>query len=482
MSARFRIRTSLGQELSFASHDMFAEFVRSGDLSPDDVVYDAETKEWASALTHPLVLQIQLASEEDEKADGDEADGESAPHVSGTGVHAEGLEEDPADSGPAVPPVSDLGLVLAPIQEGLSPDQEAAAFVARMDAERASQIEGGDERESSLGFRMERGTSNVLESPPEHVSEGVPEGVPETEPAPRVPRERAPDPRWESEPAPRPAARTATEPAKKKLGSGAAWKYAPFFILLSALVVGGVYFGPELFESASGGDADTDQAPVILPPPPLIPDREDAVRARARELFLTATQAALRSLDPVPEVWLRGEYLAGPSDFPIVRAVWEEYVTTIREVRSAEAGRYRAAYARALEDARVVDSLRAGRLGVATTDFGVRAPSRAAHYDRVEALATAGDPGSRRPRAGRRHDRLPARDGPGSVTRSGHRGRRTQPGGSGAPRSGARPHPRTHPRAGWARRGGQRARVGVARAARGRGKLSAVGTRAGARP
>ena len=45
MSARFRIRTSGGQELSFASHAVFAEFVRSGDLSPDDVVYDAETRE-----------------------------------------------------------------------------------------------------------------------------------------------------------------------------------------------------------------------------------------------------------------------------------------------------------------------------------------------------------------------------------------------------------------------------------------------------
>ena len=56
MSVRFRIRTSQGQEISFASHEMFAEFVRSGDLSPDDVVYDAETHEWSSALTHPLML------------------------------------------------------------------------------------------------------------------------------------------------------------------------------------------------------------------------------------------------------------------------------------------------------------------------------------------------------------------------------------------------------------------------------------------
>jgi hypothetical protein len=272
--------------------------------------------------------------------------------------------------------------VLAPIQDGLSPDQEAAAFVARMDAERASQIEDGDERESSLGFRMERGTSNVLESP-DPIAERPAEG----EATSRVPRERTPV-RQEPDPPRTPAVRTGSEPVKKKVGGGAGWKYAPFLILLAALVVGVVYFAPELFESARGS-AEVEQAPIVPPPPPRIPDREDAVRARARELFLTATQAALRSLDPVPDVWLRGEYLAGPSDFPIVRAVWEEYVTIIRQVRSEEAGRYRAAYARALEDARVADSLRAGRLGVATADFGARAPSRAAHYNRVEALATA---------------------------------------------------------------------------------------------
>jgi hypothetical protein len=121
----------------------------------------------------------------------------------------------------------------------------------------------------------------------------------------------------------------------------------------------------------------------------LIPSTEEALRARARERFLTATQAELRDLDQVPGVWLRGVYLAAPSDYPAVRAVWEEYLATIREVRARDDERYQAAYLRALEDARVADSVRTTRLATAGAAFRAAAPRRAVHYDRVEALALA---------------------------------------------------------------------------------------------
>ena len=60
--------TSQGQELSFASREMFEEFVRSGDLADTDMVYDAETKGWSPARTHPIVLEVQYAQEEEEAA------------------------------------------------------------------------------------------------------------------------------------------------------------------------------------------------------------------------------------------------------------------------------------------------------------------------------------------------------------------------------------------------------------------------------
>ena len=116
MSVRFRIRTSQGQEISFASHEMFAEFVRSGDLSPDDVVYDAETREWSSARTHPVVLQIEMESEEETESEtSDESDGD--------------VEEiaDLAPASDASTTTADIGLDLAPAPDQMSPEQEAAA-------------------------------------------------------------------------------------------------------------------------------------------------------------------------------------------------------------------------------------------------------------------------------------------------------------------------------------------------------------------
>src|SRR5688572_20792428 len=126
MSARFRIRTPSGQELSFASLDVFREFVRSGDLSPDDVVYDAETREWSSARTHPVVLEIEEASEE-------------ANEAGGAAATASGIDEPSAESA-ASPDMDDIGLDLAPAPSQLSPEEQAAAFVAKMAAERAADL------------------------------------------------------------------------------------------------------------------------------------------------------------------------------------------------------------------------------------------------------------------------------------------------------------------------------------------------------
>ena len=47
---------------------MFEDFVRSGDLSPEDLVYDAESGSWAPSRTHPIVLDIEYEKEEAEEA------------------------------------------------------------------------------------------------------------------------------------------------------------------------------------------------------------------------------------------------------------------------------------------------------------------------------------------------------------------------------------------------------------------------------
>lgn len=368
MSARFRIRTKEGQELSFASREIFAEFVRSGDLSPDDVVYDAETREWSSARTHPVVLQIELE-----------------------GVAEEGSAEPQAPNEPAAGRPSDdpsagaLDFELAPPPTGLTPEQESAAFVAKMEAERAAEI---DFDESPMeGFKRDKGASSF---------------VGDLAPPPPPPRERRAPPsereesrrEWEERrvergPIQRRGAATAV-PAqpKRERSRRAGRKYMPFVIFGLAAVVAGVYLGPELLAPGTRSEVeDTVEPPP--PPPPAIPATDEALRSRAQERFLSSTQAALRGLDPIPNPWLRGPYLAGPSDYPEVRTVWEEYLTIIRDVRAADDERYRQAYLRALDDARVEGSARTLRMSSAMSAFQATAALRRAHYDRVERLATA---------------------------------------------------------------------------------------------
>jgi hypothetical protein len=369
MSVRFRIRTSQGQEISFASHEMFAEFVRSGDLSPDDVVYDAETREWSSARTHPVVLQIELESEEE-------------------------AEVERTDSGVGA---ADIGLDLAPAPDEMSPEQEAAEFVKKMEAERASSRQFDED--PSFGFTMEHGSSGLLDSmtPVPEPEEPKP-ARPAPPPPPRRPAARREEPRrqeaWRDEPREAPSRKSSKAEArasKKKAGSGSGPRYAAIVVVAAAVVAGGVYFGPQLFQAVEDGAVSTGQDSVVLPPPPppLIPDTEEALRERAQERYLTTTRALLRDLPPIPDIWLRGAYLAAPSDYPQVREVWDLYLTTIRQVRAGDNERYRAGYNRALDDARVEGSSRPLRLAAAMADFQGAVGPRAAHYDRVEALAMA---------------------------------------------------------------------------------------------
>ncbi|MDH3207871.1 MAG: hypothetical protein OEO79_14800 [Gemmatimonadota bacterium] len=374
MSVRFRIRTSQGQEISFASHEMFAEFVRSGDLSPDDVVYDAETREWSSALTHPVVLQIELDSE-------DAAEEVSSPPEAG-------VDQADADTGPDVQSAPDIGLQLAPALDQLTPAQEAAAFVKKMEAERASARHFDDEP-PMRGFRMEQGSSGLI---------GDVVRAPE-EPAPTRPEPGPPEPRKGSrhEPVRReaPARKdTKVKPPKKKKRrkkSGAGRKNAPLLIVAAVVVAGVVYFGPELLAPPTGGGSAVGGGTVELPPlpPPLIPDTEDALRARAQERYLATTRSLLRDLPPIPTIWLQGAYLAAPSEYPQVREVWNLYLTTVRQARAGDNERYRAGYLRALDDARVDGTARTLRLAGAVSAFQGEVGPRAAHYDRVEALITA---------------------------------------------------------------------------------------------
>jgi len=145
-------------------------------------------------------------------------------------------------------------------------------------------------------------------------------------------------------------------------------------------------FGPSEGDDASGAATDS----ISLPPPPsLIPDTEESLRERATERYLTATRALLGDLPPIPDSWLSGAYLAAPSDYPQVREAWNQYLTTVRQLRQGDADRYRVAYRGAMDDAGVGSSARTLRLANAVSAFQNDGLAREEHYAHVEALASA---------------------------------------------------------------------------------------------
>lgn len=358
MSARFRIRTPQGQELSFASEEMFADFVRSGDLSEGDLVYDASTGEWSPALTHSLVLDLQ--SGEGDDSDVDESEGSSEPQGDG------GSDEAGSTGG------GDIGFQLAPEQ---SPEEASAAFVREMEAERAAEFE---RKQDLRGLRSDESGSGLLKEiqrtppePPPFPSSADDAAAPAPE---REPRKRKKPPQ---------RSRRTRDAGTRRSVSGAFLGW-----MLALAVVGiGALLGPDLVGLAmgSGGVAEDDTEVTG----PVLPDTEEALAARADARFLGAVRGRIVSLPPIPSEWLGGRYLANASEYPRVGEVWTAYLVRIREVRAREAELYSAAYLSALDDARVTGANRTLRLASAMSRFERESAERTQHYARVEELALA---------------------------------------------------------------------------------------------
>jgi hypothetical protein len=379
MSARFRIRTPQGQELSFGSEEMFADFVRSGELSADDLVYDATTGEWSPALTHSFVLELQPR---DRAGDAGETQAGSSEHDAAPSDRraAEGPAE-VGDAGPGPDDTSGLGFQLAPEQ---TPEEAAAAFLKEMEAERESAFE---RREEMRGLKSDESGAGLLRD-----LERTPPGPPIGDP-PRGKRGFAGD-----APAPEPSPTPAGPPGRtskkagtrsKKARSGREPRFSGAF-LFWALVFGavgvGVLLGPDLVALAMNTDSSDPGAEVGVP---ILPDTEEALRGRADARFLSRAMSSLSELPVVPREWLDGRYLAHASEYPGVRSAWSAYLDAVRRLRVDESEYYSTAYLSALDDARVTGATRTLRLASALSRFERDRPIRAAHYDRVTELTTA---------------------------------------------------------------------------------------------
>lgn len=401
MTVRFRIRTSAGQELSFASHEMFEDFVRSGDLSLDDLVYDAENGSWAPARTHPIVLDIEYEKEEAAEAAA-KAKEPSVENAFGLGladaqpvaddedgdeVHEKDQKDQKDEAAEGSGDGDAFGLALAPAETA---EEEADSFIERMAAERESDRDFIVPDEGRMtDFSMDDATA-----PSGGIAEPVAPPPPTPPPPPQPRRARRKSPARDE--VSRPAEAAPPERPKEKGGAGRKIAIGAFAVVVLGV---GAYFATQSMQSAPD-DASTDPVeiddPVTVepsPPPPtlepVIASTEQAIRERAQDRFLTGTQNLFRGLRPIPEAWPSGEYLSLPSDYPEVLAVWQEYLTTIRQMHLGDEERYSLAYEAALDDAAVQGDSREARLSAAMSDLAAQAGRRAAHYDRVEALATA---------------------------------------------------------------------------------------------
>ena len=299
MSARFRIRTPQGQELSFASEEMFADFVRSGELSEGDLVYDASTGEWSPALTHSVVLEAQSGSDED--------DGGTERNRVDLGS---ALDESPGPASGSGPPASDsdetaLGFDLAPEQ---TPEEASAAFVREMEEERAAEFERSrDSRDLRAADGSQGLLKDIQREPP------TPPSVPSGAESSHV---GVPVPRWgDREPPKRSRSQRIRDAGTRRNVSGT---FVLWMVALGAIGVAGLV-GPDLWALAMGTGGADEGAPTGAS---VIADTEEALQARAETRFLGSIRPRFLSLPAVPSAWLDGHYLANASEYPQVAAVW----------------------------------------------------------------------------------------------------------------------------------------------------------------
>ncbi len=443
MSVAYRIRTPAGQELSFATRAMFEDFVRSGDLSPDDLVYDAGTGSWAPARTHPVVLELESSS----RGDGSTADTQTR------GVPTSGEPATPED------PIGGLSL---------APEQAVETRPSDPDMEGVPEIERQLVREStSASTDGVLGAEDRTESPPE--SDAIDPLPSLAEPGPVEPSpDASPDPSEEAahtdaaldldlELAPFEVlspeeasqkfiddAATARAQADPSIGTGSAMSTAGLSMdhggsmgeLISApsvarrpspvgdpdetasdggaargsvrkrasgksgrwlfWVVGfgilgtGAYLWNQGVFAASGGSTppieggaagETESTQPIA--------SEPEIRRIAEEQYLVASEMLTRDLPAIPDSWGTSEYLLLPSSMPRITAVWESYRAATRRLRSGNTERYREAFLAALDDAGVGGEEGTSLLERAVADFRRNDSRREAHLARVDALAAA---------------------------------------------------------------------------------------------
>lgn len=353
MKARFLIRRG-DEELRAETLQDFEAMVRSGAILPDDLVHDSMTGEWAPARTHPAYRVVADALEE------------------------EGLwGEDDA-------PLS-MDLVE---EERASPEEEAQAFIERMEREREEEHarKRGPSRDPEV---FDVSTADSLARP---LDDDVDDGLDDererdwSTPERRGPATAGSPVAWDG------PSESSNGGRRRALGMVGV---ALLALGVTAAVAHPAFRFPDTFPGIRSAPAEEELA---LPPEPepTEPRPADAAPATDAELRSLAWDGFVERVDSVreafelgrvPPVWLEGRYLAEASSHPEVEEFWTEYLRYVERVYAEEENLFRDAYLEVLQESGMTGPVRSLRLARVTEDFRAGATERRALYSGVWQLA-----------------------------------------------------------------------------------------------
>jgi len=356
MHARFRVRTREGRELTPGSLAAFARLLHDGEISDEDLIYDALTGEWAPARAHPVYFMIaQGASLEERPGLAPPGSPRPRPEVR--------TDEPLASDGE--PP---LGLA-----DPQSSEAAAAVFVARMQAER----ESDPDRPVVLdGLRVVSGKvdgGTALFVSPGHV-----------EPVQPPPLIASPL-----------AGAAGAERVRSRTLAGAAGarpvQSRTLWMVTVLMCVSAGVAAPAIRKMAEVERADSGARPALSARSPHVSLDEADTRRRSRAASLKEARSLMDRLGviAIPDVWLSGAYLANAVDFPEAQTAWRAYLELVRAQRASSEARYREAYLAELDAEGVGGALRSLRLAGAMREFRASEPGREAPLRRIEDLSVA---------------------------------------------------------------------------------------------
>jgi hypothetical protein len=406
--ARFRIRMEDGSEVPIASLEALARRIDRGEVLPDTELFDAGTNAWSPARESAVVRFILDEREHEglepleawegafDEAETGPAEGEGGSDAfdlgltlaPGTFGHAEGVDEEDEDDGedghaPSGEAPSDfesftLGDDFGALRPEVGEDEDdvspSRSAPVEEDPDRLPDLVfPGDEgprhtpsdRGPQGGTSLDEWSSEAPSSPPATPTiPGEPMSGPPVSP---VSRGKAPGQRPQPRP---PRRRPEAEPAVPKGGAGK-WLLAGIGVV--AMVGAGVFFlgdraeptpdepsvsnevGPEEPDLAGRALVGEDLAGVA--PVPSVPEGLEAPVARALRAVNSRFDVAVDSLrsvhglaDRPPPEWLSGYYLAHASEFPGVRAFWDDYGSLVGELRARDPELYLETAVRAASD------------------------------------------------------------------------------------------------------------------------------------